>query len=202
MRPSDTAVSVWLVGCPPKLQNVCVKTRRLISWFLLSCAVGAGLTACGSSGGSANNSSSPSSAPAATSAAAPTASPTSDIAADEKAITANWEAFFSPKTPVSQRVALLQDGSQFTSIIQAQAGQGLASEASAKVTKVQVISTQQAAVTYTILLDGQAALKNQAGTAVFQEGQWKVGVASFCGLLTLENSGNTSSLPAACKSAA
>jgi len=190
------------VGCPPKLQNVWVKTRRLISWFLLSCAVGAGLTACGSSGGSANNSSSPSSAPAATSAAAPTASPTSDIAADEKAITANWEAFFSPKTPVSQRVALLQDGSQFTSIIQAQAGQGLASEASAKVTKVQVISTQQAAVTYTILLDGQAALKNQAGTAVFQEGQWKVGVASFCGLLTLENSGNTSSLPAACKSAA
>jgi hypothetical protein len=190
------------VGCPPKLQNVWVKTRRLISWFLLSCAVGAGLTACGSSGGSANNSSPPSSAPAATSAAAPTASPTSDIAGDEKAITTNWEAFFSPKTPVSQRVALLQDGSQFTSVIQAQAGQGLASEASAKVTKVQVISTQQAAVTYTILLDGQAALKNQAGTAVFEDGQWKVGVASFCGLLTLENSGNTSSLPAACKSAA
>jgi hypothetical protein len=190
------------VGCPPKLQNVWVKTRRLISWFLLSCAVGAGLTACGSSGGSANNSSSPSSAPAATSAASPTASPTSDIAADEKSITANWEAFFNPKTPVSQRVSLLQDGSQFTSIIQAQAGQGLASEASAKVTKVQVISAQQAAVTYTILLDGQPALKNQAGTAVFQDGQWKVGVASFCGLLTLENSGNTSSLPAACKSAA
>ncbi len=170
---------------------------------MLSCAIGAGLTACGSSGGSANNSPSPSTAPAATSAApSPTASSTTNIAADEKAITANWEAFFSPKTPVSQRVALLQDGSQFTSIIQAQAGQGLASEASAKVTKVQVISTQQAAVTYTILLDGQAALKNQAGTAVFQDGQWKVGVASFCGLLTLENSGNTSSLPAACKSAA
>lgn len=192
------------MGRPPKLQNVWVKTRRLISWFLLSCAVGAGLTACGSSGGSTNNASSPSSAPAATSAAAsPTASSTtSSIAADQTEIAANWEAFFSPKTPVSQRVALLQDGSQFTSIIQAQAGQGLASEASAKVTKVQVISTQQAAVSYTILLDGQPALKNQSGTAVFQDGQWKVGVASFCGLLTLENSGNTSSLPAACKSAA
>lgn len=178
-----------------------MKTRRLISWFLLSCAVGAGLTACGSSGGSTNNSSSPSSAPAATSAASPTASATADIAADQKEIAANWTAFFNPKTPVSQRVDLLQDGSQFSSIITAQAGQGLASEASAKVIKVQVISAQQAAVTYDILLGGQPALKNQAGTAVFQDGQWKVGVASFCGLLTLENSGNTSSLPPACKSA-
>jgi hypothetical protein len=57
-------------------------------------------------------------------------------------------------------------------------------------------------VNYNILLDGQPALKNQSGSAVFQDGTWKVGVASFCGLLSLENSGNTSKLPAACHSAA
>jgi hypothetical protein len=44
-------------------------------------------------------------------------------------------------------------------------------------------------------------LPNQTGTAVNQGGTWKVGVASFCGLLTLENNGNTAKLPAACKSA-
>ena len=38
--------------------------------------------------------------------------------------------------------------------------------------------------------------------AVYQDGTWKVGLASFCGLLALENGGKTSGLPAACKSAA
>ena len=66
-----------------------------------------------------------------------------------------------------------------------------------------MISPPQAAVTYTILLDGQPpALTNQPGMAVYQDGTWKVGLASFCGLLSVENSGNTSGLPAACKSAA
>jgi hypothetical protein len=157
------------------------------------------MAACGSSG----NSSAPSSSPSA--AAAPSASSSSSstaIAGDQKTIAANWTAFFNPKTPVAKRVSLLQDGPQFASIIRAQAGGGLAAAASAQVTKVTVISTSQAAVTYNILLDGQPVLKNQSGTAVFQDGTWKVGVQSFCGLLSLENSGNTAKLPAACKSAA
>jgi len=114
-------------------------------------------------------------------------------------ITTNWEAFFSAKTPVSQRVGLLQDGSQFQSIISAQAGGGLASQASAKVTKVTVTSPTQATVKYNILLNGTPALTNQTGTAVLDNGTWKVGVTSFCGLLTLENSGKTTGLPAACQ---
>jgi hypothetical protein len=123
------------------------------------------------------------------------------VSADEKAITTNWTAFFNPKTPVAQRVRLLQDGSTFASVIQAQAGSTLAATASAQVTKVTVITTSQAAVTYNILVAGTPALKGQAGTAVYQDGTWKVGVASFCGLLSLENAGKTSGLPAACKSA-
>jgi hypothetical protein len=176
-----------------------VKTRRLVSSILLACAVGGGMAACGSGG----SSSAPTS-PAPTSAAAtPSASsPSAAVAGDEKTIAANWTAFFNPKTPVAKRVSLLQDGSQFASIIRAQAGGGLAAAASAQVTKVTVISTSQAGVTYNILLDGQPVLKNQSGTAVFQDGTWKVGVQSFCGLLSLENSGNTSKLPAACKPAA
>lgn len=181
-----------------KLENVRVKTRRLVCWILLASAIGVSLAACGSG---SSSSSAPSQAPSSSAAAAPSASPASSSSA-EKAIAANWVAFFNPKTPVAQRVSLLQDGSTFASVIKAQAGGGLAAEASASVGKVTVTSPSQAAVTYTILLAGQPVLKNQSGTAVYQDGAWKVGLTSFCGLLKVENSGNTSSLPAACKSAA
>jgi hypothetical protein len=180
-----------------KLENVWVITRRLVSPILLACAACLGMAACSSSTSSAPPASSPSASPS----AASTSTASSAVSADEKAITANWTAFFNPKTSVAQRVKLLQDGSAFASVIQAQAGSSLASSASAQVTKVTVITTSEAAVTYNVLLAGTPALKNQAGTAVYEDGTWKVGDASFCGLLTLENAGKTSGLPAVCKSA-
>jgi hypothetical protein len=181
-----------------KLENVWVNTRRFLSWILLACVASAGLAACSSS----STSSAPASSPSSSAAAQPSSSSTSSgTAAAATAIAANWTAFFNPKTPVAQRVALLQDGSVFSSIIKAQAGGGLAASATAKVTKVTVITSSQAAVVYSILLDGQPALSNQKGVAVYQDGTWKVGVSSFCGLLALENGGKTSSLPAACQSA-
>jgi hypothetical protein len=117
-------------------------------------------------------------------------------------IAANWATFFNAKTPVAKRVSLLQDGQTFQSIIKSQAGSGLAASATAKVTKVTMVSSSQAKVTYSILIGGQSALANQAGVAVYQSGTWKVGLASFCGLLALESGGKTSGLPAACQSAA
>jgi len=57
-------------------------------------------------------------------------------------------------------------------------------------------------VTYSILVSGTPALTNQAGVAVYQDGRWKVGDASFCGLLLLENGGKTQLLPAACRAGA
>ncbi len=160
-------------------------------------------TACGGSNPSTSTSSS--SAPASTSSAPSSSPATSSSAAtggtaSTSAITTNWEAFFNAKTPVSKRVSLLQDGSQFQSVIQAQAGSGLAALATAKVTHVTVNSPTMATVTYDILVSGTPQLKNQTGVAVLQNGTWKVGVTSFCGLLTLENAGKTAGLPAACKS--
>jgi hypothetical protein len=179
-----------------------MSSHRRIAYVLGTCAAAAlalTLTACG--GSSPSSSSSSSKPPASSSApASPTASGTGSAAA-VSAITTNWEAFFSAQTPVSQRVALLQDGPQFQSIIQSQAGSGLAAQASAKVTKVTVTSPTQATVTYEILISGTPELKNEMGTAVLENGTWKVGVSSFCGLLTLENGGKTSGLPAACASA-
>lgn len=175
--------------------------RRVLRQILLVCALAAGIAACssGSNSSSSGASSSPSSA-SSSSAPATSASPVSSSGATA-AITANWEAFFNPKTPVAKRVSLLQDGQTFASVIKSQAGSGLAASATSKVTKVTLVSPAQAKVTYSILLGGQPALSDQAGVAVKQGGTWKVGVASFCGLLTVENSGKTSGLPAACKSA-
>jgi hypothetical protein len=175
--------------------------RRVLQQILLVGALAAGLAACSGSSNSSSSgaSSSPSSAPS-SSAPAASASPASSSGASA-AIAKNWEAFFSAKTPVAKRVSLLQDGQTFQSIIKSQAGSGLAASATAKVTKVTMVSSTQAKVTYSILIGGQSALANQAGVAVLQDGTWKVGLASFCGLLAVENGGKTSGLPAACKSA-
>jgi hypothetical protein len=161
--------------------------HRAVSTILLACALGVAIAACGSS--------SSSSAPK-TSSPAPSSS-----ANAEAQIKANWIAFFSPKTPAAKKISLLQDGQQFASIIQSQASSGLAAQVSAEVSKVTLVSPTQATVTYSILEGGQPVLPNQTGVAVYQNGTWKVGVASFCGLLALENGGKTSSLPPACQAA-
>lgn len=110
----------------------------------------------------------------------------------------NWEAFFSAHTPVSRRIRLLENGTQFESIIRSQSNSGMASSVSAKVSNVKVESGNRASVTYSILEAGKPVLSNRKGIAVRKAGVWQVGVASFCGLLAMENGGKKSGLPAAC----
>lgn len=172
-----------------------MKAHRTLQLLVLVGVLGVGIAACGSSNNSGGSSSPGTSAPA---TSAPATAASGSAAAT---ITHNWEKFFNPKTPVAQRVALLQNGAAFASVIRAQAGSGLASTASAKVSKVTVTSSSQATVKYSILVSGATALSNQTGVAVLQDGTWKVGLASFCGLLTLENNGKTSGLPSLCKTA-
>ena len=174
-------------------------------FLIVVLAAVAAVTACSSSGsakpgGSASTSAAPTTA-APTTAAPTTASPSPGGAASAAVtqIKTNWVTFFNPKTPVTQRVNLLQNGSAFASIIKAQAGSPLASSATSTVSAVTVESSSHANVTYSILVGGSPALKNQPGVAVFQDGIWKVGDQSFCALLTLENSGKA---PSACASAA
>ncbi len=156
--------------------------RRIISAPALGLALLAALAACGSSS---------------TSSVSP--SPSAHSSPSAKAlITANWEAFFSGKTSAAKKITLLQNGQAFATIINAQSGSSMASSASAKVTKVTVTSTTQATVAYNILLGTTPALTNQSGLAVYQNGTWKVGDASFCALLALENGGKA---PSVCSSA-
>ncbi len=159
-------------------------------------AAGILLAGCGSSG-----SSTPKTTPSPSTASPGGGAGSSGAAATIKA---DWEAFFSASTPLARRVALLQNGQLFQSLIAAQSKSTIASSAAAKVTSVSNVTSSQAAVTYSITLGGQSVLSGQKGVAVNEGGTWKVGDASFCGLLGLEKSSGfvkLSRLPAACTSA-
>jgi hypothetical protein len=160
---------------------------------------GAGTTASsGTPGAASTRPASPPSAPA-TAPSGGIASAGSTSSAASAQIRADWQEFFSTKTPVATRISLLQNGSAFASILRSQASSPLAASAASSVSAVTVESPEQAKVTYSILLHGTPALKNEPGLAVHQNGTWKVGDQSFCALLILESSGKA---PAACASAA
>jgi glucose/arabinose dehydrogenase len=170
---------------------------------VLACALCAGMAACGSSSPapathSPAASASPSSAPATTPASSPATSPSASALSTptQQKIAANWTAFFNPKVPVTSRIGLLQDGQALGPAVTALAKSSTASQTSAKVVAVAVTSPTMATVTYDILLAGKPVLTNQPGTAVLEGGTWKVGTASFCGILSLSG---TKPLPAPCK---
>jgi hypothetical protein len=171
---------------------------------LLGLALTATAAACSSSSTSAAgapsasapaSSSAPPSSSAPASSSAPSSSAPAAAGGDAKAqITANWEAFFNGSTNAAKKISVLQNGDKFSAIIKAQAGSGLASTAGAKVTAVVLNSATSATVSYNITLSGATALANQTGTAVYEDGIWKVGDVSFCQLLKLENNGTAPSI--------
>jgi hypothetical protein len=173
---------------------------RRIAAPALGLALAATMAACSSSSSpaTASPSSAPPSSAAASSPAAssPVASSSGQAASGNATaqITANWEAFFNGQTSAAKKISLLENGQKFASVINAQAGSGIATSAGAKVTKVVVNSPAKATVSYDITLGGTTALANQTGTAVYQDGMWKVGDVSFCQLLKLENAGTAPSV--------
>jgi hypothetical protein len=118
---------------------------------------------------------------------------TSSTAADKAQIKSAYEKFFSGRTSISDRVALLQNGSTFEGVIRGFASLPLAKNVSATVSSVTLQGANNAKVVYTVKL-GSAGLPKLTGTAVRQNGTWKVGYASLCKLVSLQGS-----TPSACK---
>jgi hypothetical protein len=176
--------------------------RRIILAPVLGLALALAVAACSSS--SSSSSSSTASAPVSSAApvssgpvsSAPASSSSGNSAAAAQ-ITANWEKFFNASTPLSQRVALLQNGPTFSSAIDSFSKLPLADGIGAKVTGVNVTSATMATVNYSIVSGSTTLLGGQTGTAVYQDGTWKVGDASLCNLFKLIPGG---SVPAACNS--
>jgi hypothetical protein len=139
-----------------------------------------------------------------TASAAPTvASPASGGSSSAEAqISTNWNKFFSSSTPNSERVQLLENGSQFSSAISAFASSPLAAAVTSKVDSVSLSSATEAKVKYDLSAMGTTVASGANGTAVLQNGTWKVGDDVFCGLLTeAKSAGITIPVPSACSSA-
>jgi hypothetical protein len=174
---------------------------RRIATPALGLALAATMAACSSSSSSSaaggpSSAASAASGPASSAASSPGTGSTADAAAQIKA---NWEKFFDASTPVTEKVKLLQNGAALESAIKAFANFPLANGIGAKVTNVTVSSATKAAVTYNLTSSsGGALLSNQKGVAVYQDGTWKVGDESLCGLFRLIPGGT---VPSACNSA-
>jgi hypothetical protein len=115
-------------------------------------------------------------------------------AAAQAQIKSAYEKFFSGQTSIPARVAVLQDGLKFKGLVTSFANNPLAKNVSVTVSSVTLQGQDNAKVVYTVKLGG-AALPKQTGTAVRENGTWKVGSASLCRLVALQGS-----TPSVCKS--
>jgi hypothetical protein len=197
---------VVLVGVRPIVRHTA--TMRYVHWpglhrafaalAVTGCLILAG---CGGGGGSNHPSAKPSS-PKPTASATTAGEPASGAAA-VAAITANWKTVFNGKVSIPRRIALVQDGPQVAAFVEAQAKTSFGAAAvgsTATVTSVKITSPSRATVDYEVLLLGTPLLKKQMGMAVYLNGVWKVGIASFCGLAYLEYPKTSRKLPAICRS--
>ncbi|MGW0704407.1 hypothetical protein ACWD4G_00225 [Streptomyces sp. NPDC002643] len=125
----------------------------------------------------------------------PSASGPADTAAAEQEIKKNWKTFFDPKTSTEEKQAVLENGERMGPVLAAFSGDERGGQVEAEVQKVTFTSPTDADVTYTLLLEGATALPDASGTAVEQDGTWKVSVKTLCGLVALSGNANASSLP-------
>jgi hypothetical protein len=119
---------------------------------------------------------------------------TNSTAAAKAEIKSAYQKFFSGRTSIPDRVAVLQDGAKFQALVTSFANNPLAKNVSVTVSSVTLQGQDNAKVVYTVKLGG-AGLPKQTGTAVLQNGTWKVGSASLCKLIALQGS-----TPSVCKS--
>ena len=103
---------------------------------------------------------------------------------DTDQIKSAYATLFSGKSSVPDRVAVLQNGPRFKALVTSFANNPLAKNVSATVSSVTLQGANNAKVVYTVKLGG-SALPQQTGTAVKQNGTWKVGYLGLCKLVAL-----------------
>src|SRR3954468_272505 len=143
-------------------------------------------TACGgnsSNSAATDNNPPPSSTPPTTS----TATAPADEAAAKTEITKNWQTFLRSGTPQATAVALLEKGDTLGLALKKAAAEDKATGGarSAKVVSIEFTSPTQANVNYKLHAAGQVL--NSSGTAVLEDGVWKVSDVTFCTLVVLGN---------------
>ncbi|MFE6335422.1 hypothetical protein ACFVP3_25025 [Streptomyces sp. NPDC057806] len=130
-----------------------------------------------------------------TSAPAATATAPADAGAAEQEIMRNWQKFFDPGTSLEDKETVLENGDRMAPVLRAFSGDERGGQVGARVTEVAFTSPTEADVTYTLTLNGATALPDAAGTAVEQDGTWKVSAKTLCALVQLSGNGSASPVP-------
>lgn len=123
---------------------------------------------------------------------APATAP-SDPAAAQKEIRQNWKKFFDPATATKDKQTVLENGDRMSAVLKSFNGDKRGGQVAAEVTKVEFTGPAEATVTYSLTLNGATALPDASGTAVLQDGTWKVSDNTLCALVQL--SGDASQSP-------
>lgn len=148
----------------------------------------AGTAAGCSSGKSGSSASSPAVTASASVTEGATASATGTAPADPAAataeITANWEKFFDPATPIADKAKLLQGGDALLPVLQGFSQDPRVGQVQAKVNGVAFTDAADATVTYALSLQSTVVEPSASGQAVLDNGTWKVSRSTLCGLLT------------------
>jgi hypothetical protein len=147
------------------------------------------LAGCGSSsssgGGGGGSTPTPSTTPT---VAANVAVGAAGISTATAQVKKNWATLFDSTTPHATAVTLLQNGASLGPAVKDAAKIAAAGHVKekAKVTKITFAPDgMSATVIYTLYGNGAPLLKNSSGTAVLQDGQWKVSQETFCTLVGL-----------------
>ncbi|MCH0572708.1 hypothetical protein I3F60_26265 [Streptomyces sp. MUM 136J] len=118
-----------------------------------------------------------------------------DVAAAEQQIKENWRTFFDPNTSLTDKQAVLENGERMAPVLQAFSGDQRGGQVQATVEKVEFTSAGQATVTYDLTLNGATVLPGASGTAVEQDGTWKVSVSTLCALVQMSGNESASQSP-------
>ncbi len=112
----------------------------------------------------------------------PTASAPADPVAAEEGVRDAWERFFAPESSVEDRTELVENGDQYGLMVEAFAVDPRASLLRSRVAAVEFADDLRATVSYALLSEGGTAATDLTGTAVLQDGKWKLSLATLCSL--------------------
>ncbi|MFJ6381609.1 hypothetical protein ACIQI7_16650 [Kitasatospora sp. NPDC092039] len=136
----------------------------------------------------------PASAPGTATATATGTAP-ADPAAAKAEITTNWEKFFAPDTPITEKAKLLQGGDALLPVLQGFSQDPRVGQVQAKVDDVEFTDASDATVTYSLSLQGNVVEPSATGQSVLDNGTWKVSRSTLCGLLTQAGGATASPIP-------
>ncbi|MEV0532563.1 hypothetical protein [Kitasatospora sp. NPDC050463] len=189
-------------GGGPVLRSVGALLALLLVGAVAGCSSStSGSTASGSASvsaslsGTASATASSSTSGSASGSASAGATAPADPATATNQVTANWEKFFDPSTPIPEKASLLQNGDVLLPVLEGFSQDPRVGQVKARVTNVAFTSPTEATVTYELSLQGAVVEPSATGQAVLDNGTWKVSRSSLCGLLTQAGGASGTPIP-------